>query len=138
MDMIDSKLVTELRRDARVSIVRLARAIGLSRTATQARITRLLDEGEIGGFTIKEGAHAAQTAHVLIKFKAGNKCAQVVPRLRQLTGIVAIHSVAGEYDLVLQIEADTNKGIGAIRKLISDVDGITDVTTMIVLERHLN
>ena len=69
VDMIDSKLVTELRRDARASIVRLARAIGLSRTATQARITRLLDEGVISGFTIREGARADQTAHVFIKFK---------------------------------------------------------------------
>ena len=138
MDMIDNKLVTELRRDARASIVRLARAVGLSRTATQARITRLLAEGVISGFTIREGARAAQTAHVLIKFKTGNKCAQVVPRLKPLAGIIAIHSVAGEHDLVLQIEAAINEGIGAIRKAISEVDGIADVTTMIVLERHLN
>jgi Lrp/AsnC family transcriptional regulator, leucine-responsive regulatory protein len=138
MDKIDNLLMTELRRDARAPIVALARAIGLSRSATQSRIKRLIDHGLIRGFTIIEGQHTAQTAHLLVKLKSGFKCASFTPKLKRLSGIVRIHSVTGTSDILIQCDAAAIDDIGSIRSAIVEMDGIDTVITMIVLERHLN
>lgn len=138
MDKIDNQLLTELRRDARAPIVVLARAIGLSRSATQARIKRLVDHGNITGFTIVESGHAAQTAHFLVKLKTGYKCKQILPALKKLAGVLQIHSIAGSFDILIQSEAAGMDGIEFIRVSIVETTGVENVTTMAVLERHLN
>lgn len=138
MDDFDAQLLTQLRRDARAPIVALANAIGLSRSATQARIARLIEQGQITGFTIVEGGKAAQTAHFFIKLSAGFKCTQVVPKLKKAVGVLSIHSIAGAFDIVVKAEAQTMEGIEALRASIVEIIGIADVTTMMVLERHLN
>ena len=138
MDKIDNQLMTELRRDARAPIIALARAIGLSRSATQARIKRLVDKGFITGFTIVESLQAAQTAHLLVKLKSGFKCAQIVPKLKKHSGIIRIHSVTGTSDILIQCESAATEGIETIRSAVVETPGVETVTTMIVLERHLN
>ena len=138
MDDFDALLPTQLRRDARAPIVSLASAIGLSRSATQARIARLIEHGHITGFTIVEGGKAAQTAHFFIKLKTGFKCAQVVPKLKKVAGVLSIHSIAGTFDILVKAEAQTMEGIEALRSSIVEISGIFEVTTMMVLERHLN
>ena len=138
MDAFDSLLLTQLRRDARAPIITLANAIGLSRSATQARIARLIDNGLVTGFTIVEGGKAAQTAHFLIKLQNGFRCAQVVSKLKKCAGIISIHSVAGAHDILVKAEADTMEGIETTRSFMAGTAGIAEVTTMMVLERHLN
>ena len=138
LDQIDQLLLSELRRNARAPIVGLARAIGLSRSATQARIKRLIDLGMISGFTIVESAKAAQTAHFSVKLKAGFKCIQIVPKLKTLAGVIRIHSVTGASDILIQCEAADMQGIELVRTSIVEISGVEAVTTMIVLARHLN
>lgn len=138
LDDLDQKLLIALRKDARASTVALARVIGLSRSATQARIDRLLKSFVITGFTTVESPRAAITSHFLIKLKAGFKCAQVVPKLKSILGIVSIHSITGSNDILLRAEAPSLDGIETVRRYLADVLGIETVTTMIVLERHLN
>ena len=55
MDEKDKLLLTLLRRDARRSIVALARDLNLSRSATQERLQKLQASGAIGAFTIVKG-----------------------------------------------------------------------------------
>jgi Lrp/AsnC family leucine-responsive transcriptional regulator len=139
MDAKDRLLLTLLRRDARRSIVALARDLGLSRSATQERLAKLRMSGAIGGFTVIEGAKGAadHTAHLLVRFQAGKQCAQVVPKLTKIPAIAAIHSVAGTIDLMVRVEAATMPEIEAARAAVVATPGVAEVTTFIVLERHL-
>jgi Lrp/AsnC family transcriptional regulator, leucine-responsive regulatory protein len=140
MDDKDILLLSLLRRDARLSFVALARELGLSRSATQDRLARLRSSGAIKGFTIIDGdaGKPAQTAHMTIRFVPGMTCAQVLPRLRRLPLVTAIHSVAGEIDLVLRVDAPDIAGIESMRVLIAAIPGIAHVTTLITLERHMD
>ena len=138
MDEFDALLLSLLRRDARAPVVTLAHSISLSRSATQARIARLIEQGHIRGFTIVEGGKAAQTAHFFIKLRSGYKCAQVVPKLKKEAGVLSINSIAGAFDILIKAEAQTMEGIESLRSTMVEIAGISDVTTMMVLERHLN
>jgi Lrp/AsnC family transcriptional regulator, leucine-responsive regulatory protein len=55
LDDKDEALLLALERDARASVVALAREIGLSRSATQERLGRLERSGAIAGYTVLRG-----------------------------------------------------------------------------------
>jgi Lrp/AsnC family transcriptional regulator, leucine-responsive regulatory protein len=139
MDDKDQLLIALLKRDARKPIVALARELGLSRSATQERLAKLLAKGHIRGFTVIEDSNTAmrQTAHLLVKLQPNKKCADVLPRLKKIPLIVAIHSVAGDLDLVLRIEAPTIAEVEHVRSSVAAVLGIHEVKTLISLEQHL-
>lgn len=52
IDQIDTRILTELDRDARQPISELARLVGLSAPSVTERVRRLQNEGVIRGFTI--------------------------------------------------------------------------------------
>ena len=139
MDEKDRLLLTLLRRDARRSIVALARDLGLSRSATQERLAKLQASGAISGFTIVEGARpgALQSAYLLLSFDTGYRCAQVVPKLKRIVGVAMIHSLTGPIDLILRVDGDSVADIEASRSAVAALEGVASVSTSIVLERHL-
>jgi DNA-binding Lrp family transcriptional regulator len=139
MDDKDKLLLTLLRRDARRSIVALARDLNLSRSATQDRLAKLQASGVISGFTLAEGsaAGARQSAYLMVTFEAGYRCAQVVPKLKQIPCVGLIHSLTGPVDLILRVDADAIADIEGSRAAIAAVNGVASVSTSIVLERHL-
>jgi Lrp/AsnC family transcriptional regulator, leucine-responsive regulatory protein len=139
MDDKDRLLLTLLKRDARRPVVALARDIGLSRSATQDRLARLQASGAIAGFTLAEGSagEARETAWLTVRFEPRKRCADVVPKLKRIPAIASIHSVSGAIDLVLRVEGENVAAIEATRSAIDAVPGIADVSTYIVLERHL-
>ena len=53
IDETDRQLLALLRRNARMPLVALARAVRLSRSAVQGRLARLERSGAIGGYTIR-------------------------------------------------------------------------------------
>ena len=53
-DKIDEQILEALRRDSRLPVTNLSRKVGRSRTAVQARLSRLEQDQQILGYTIKE------------------------------------------------------------------------------------
>ena len=139
MDDKDRLLLTLLRRDARRSIVALARDLGLSRSATQERLAKLQSSGAIAGFTVVEGSGggARQSAYLNVVFEPGRRCAEIVPKLKRLPGIAMIHSLTGPIDLMLRVDGDSVADVERCRSAVAAVPGVAAVTTAIVLERHL-
>ena len=139
MDDKDRLLMTLLRRDARASIVALARDLGLSRSATQERLAKLVSSGAIRGFTTVEGPGegARQSAYLMVSFEPGYRCAQVVPRLKKIAGIGLIHSVTGPTDLLLRLDGESVADFESARSAVAEVRGVASVSTAVVLERHL-
>ena len=139
MDEKDRLLLTLLKRDARRPVVALARDLGLSRSATQDRLARLQASGAIAGFTLAEGGAPAarETAWLMVRFEAGKRCAEVVPKLKCIPAVASIHSVSGVLDLILRVEGESVAALEAVRSAVAAVPGVADVSTHIVLERHL-
>ena len=52
-DEIDEQILEALRRDSRLPVTNLSRKVGRSRTAVQARLSRLEQDQQILGYTIK-------------------------------------------------------------------------------------
>lgn len=131
-------LVLALQRNARESLVSLARRIGLSRSATQERLRRLERDGVIAAYTVKLGKSEAPAtvALVSVAFSPGKTCEQVVPRLKSITEVKACLSLAGPVDLQLRVECASNAELEDIRRRIAHVPGIATVGTQVVLDEH--
>lgn len=136
MDDKDRLLLSLLRRDARRPIVALARDIGLSRTATQDRLAKLQSSGAIASFTIIDGdGRTRETAYLMIQLERGFRCAQILPHVRLIPTVEAIHSVTGAVDMIIRVAAEHVDGIEQARAEVASLAGVAQVTTHVVLER---
>jgi len=136
--MLDDKdriLVAALRRNARESLVSLARSVGLSRSATQERMRRLEREGVIRGYTVELASEhePAVRAMIAVTFEPGFRCRQVVPHLSGIPEITACHSLTGSIDLMIMVSCDSNATLNRVRDRIATVKGVATATTHIVL-----
>ena len=137
LDEIDEHLLSLLEKDARRTVVALAKAVGLSRTAVQGRLARLEDEGTIRGYTVVRGRgrEGAPVKAVLLLSIGTRPCATVIRRFEDWPEVLACWSVAGPtVDAVLVVEAATNEALGNLRSRLADVPGVTAITTAPVLK----
>lgn len=140
MDDKDRLLLTLLRRNARSSIVALARDLGLSRSATQERLAKLVASGAIAGFTTIEGdesSSARQSAYLMLTLAPGRRCAEVVPKLKKIPFVSLIHSLTGPTDLLLRVDGEGVADIEQARNAVAAVPGVATVATSVLLDRHL-
>ncbi|QCI65846.1 Lrp/AsnC family transcriptional regulator [Phreatobacter stygius] len=141
LDDRDRGLIAALRRNARESLVALARRVGLSRSATQERLRRLERDGVILGYTVRLGqaAEAAPVrALIAVSFTPGRNCDHVVPRLAGIPEILACQSLAGAIDLMLTVDCASTVALDQVRQAIASTSGVADATTHLVLRSHFD
>lgn len=132
LDRIDQALIDILGRNARTSVVALARGVGLSRSG----LARLERPGAIQGYTLRLGKGLSQARHhawLMVSYAVGFNCATVTPRIRALREIRSIFSLAGAPDLLVEVMADTADELDGIIDRIRRMPGIKSVSTHVVL-----
>jgi DNA-binding Lrp family transcriptional regulator len=137
LDEIDEHLLSLLEKNARKPVVKLAKAVGLSRTAVQGRLARLEDEGIIRGYTIvrRRGPEHAPVRALLLLSIGTRPCATVIRRFEDWPEVAACWSVAGPtIDAVLMVEASSNEALGDVRARLAEVPGVTSIATAPVLK----
>ncbi len=138
MDAVDEQLVALLQDDARRSMAELGREVGLSRTATLARVTRLERDGVIRGYhadvtTAPRADHVARVAIVV----STRDVAAYIRRLVAIDECQEVESVAGEYDLMARFSAETAGRLDAILDRLNGWRETVRTTTFVVLTRYV-
>lgn len=139
LDAKDEALLAALDRNARASVVELARRIGLSRSATQDRLARLERSGAIAGYTVRRGSISARSrlhAWLLVRYKDAVKCAHIVPQLKREQGVIAVFTLSGEPDVLVEVEADDTSQLDVLADRLRAIPGIARVTSHLVLAAH--
>jgi Lrp/AsnC family leucine-responsive transcriptional regulator len=142
LDELDQQLLHLLRGDARLPVAELGRRIGLSRTATLARVRRLEASGVIRGYHADVGrgpgrgydrGHAARVGIVV-------KTPDVASYVRKLSTIPELEEaegVAGEFDIIARFSAE---GAGRLDEILDRINGWRETyrtTTFMVLNRYI-
>src|SRR5262249_60928881 len=97
---------------ARLPLKTLAAKIGLARSSLRDRLARLEAEGVIRGYRAEiapeamDGAAGNVGAYLLLRLKR-TPALDLIADLKRIPGIVACSSVAGDIDLILQLNAAT-------------------------------
>jgi DNA-binding Lrp family transcriptional regulator len=139
LDDTDQRLLALLREDARASTSALARALGLSRTTVQSRLTQLQRRGVITGFTVTVApqAEGAQVwAHILITV-APRRSPGIEAALRRIPQVRTLHAVSGPFDLIAIVAAASVGELDRLLDRIGELDGVERTTSAIVLSTRI-
>lgn len=103
LDTIDRRLLIELLRDSRVSLRRLSEEMNVSPATLHNRLTKLVQEGVIRGFTaLVDYTKLGYSLSAIIMVKVNGKyLVEFEKEIANTDNIVAVYDVVGEYDVVL-------------------------------------
>jgi DNA-binding Lrp family transcriptional regulator len=135
MDDTDTRLLSELRRDGRAAISDLADSLGLSRATVRARMERLVERGEIAGFTVVTRADVTPSAvRALMMIGIEGKGAErTMARLAGLPAVQAVHSTNGRWDLIVDLATQTLQELDEVIFRIRNIDGVMTSETNLLL-----
>lgn len=138
-DSIDGRILDLMESNARAPISAIARAIGLSRSATIERLRRLERDGVILGYSARIARRTAHEAHCwfVLKLKKGTVCKAVPLKLARIPTVRTCHSVAGEWDLLVEIHCANPAQVAVMRDDLLRIDGVAEVFVLPVLIDHL-
>ncbi|ESX80283.1 Lrp/AsnC family transcriptional regulator [Mesorhizobium sp. M0142] len=136
----DQALLSLLRINARASTAELARRLGVSRTTVQSRIERLEQRGIITGYGVRLSPDYEQglvRAHVLLTVtpKLADK---VVRSLQSLPPVRTLHSVSGNFDMIVIVEAPSIRDLDTLLDQIGAMDGVERTSSSIILSTRID
>ncbi|AZO72664.1 MAG: winged helix-turn-helix transcriptional regulator [Mesorhizobium sp.] len=136
----EQALLSLLRANARASTAELARKLGVSRTTVQSRIERLEQRGIIAGYGVRLSPDYEQglvRAHVLLTVtpKLADK---VVRALQALPQVRTLHSVSGNFDMIVVVDAPSIRDLDALLDRIGAMDGVERTSSSIILSTRVD
>lgn len=135
MDDLDNALISALRVDGRAPLSKLADIVGVSRGTVQNRLDRLTDTGMITGFTVRtrEMPETRKVRAISLIEVTGKGAQAVIRQLRNIPGIVRLHTTNGRWDLVAEIEAEDLFGFDRVLNSLRLIEGIATSDTSLLL-----
>ena len=132
----DEELLSILRCNARASVSDIARALNVSRTAIQNRITKLENNGVIKSYTVELGSNYTEdliSINVSLKVNP-NLREKIYIILRKIHQISHVYSISGEYDLLVVLQIQSLKHLTAILDNICNLEGVERTNSSIILD----
>ena len=139
VDTLDRQLIELLKVNARLPVVRLAKALGCSRSTVQLRLKTLEDGGVITSYTVGVAlarSLASIRAMVLISMESKNE-PDVVRALSKRHEITKLYSVSGRYDLCAMLSTESTQELDAVIDRIRAIKGVMDTFSTILLSTKL-
>lgn len=144
LDSTDRALLTQLQKDATWSTDRLARHIGISKTAAWNRIQKLQQDGVIQrqvAILDPQKAGLPETFFIAVKTNKHQqtwlkKFHQVIKRHPE---IVEVHRLAGEVDYLMKVQvASTRDFDNLYKQVVAEIDlySVTSSLSMEVLKQE--
>jgi len=135
-DALDDKLIALLRTNARMTLTALAHAVGLSRTAVQARIGRLERDKVILAYraVLGEPADDGGLGAILSVTFSQRPCFPVVAKFRHWPEIIQYYSVTGPIDAYAVVRVKTPQALAELIDRLSAVPGVGAVSSAVMLK----
>jgi Lrp/AsnC family leucine-responsive transcriptional regulator len=140
MDELDQAILDVLEADGRIPVAELGRRIGLSRTATLARMRQLEIDGAIRGYhadVVRPQTAPTHEALVGLVVRAAD-LRIYVRRLQSFRELVHLDAVAGELDLVARVATAGADRLDQILDRINSWQETVRTTTFVVLRTYHN
>lgn len=140
MDKKDNEIISELRRNSRVTYSVLASITGLSRVTVRARLERLIKSGAILGFTIilKEDTQKAPIRGLTMLGIEGAGMNRIKRTLGGIPAVRAIHSTNGKWDLIVETGTDTVEELDIVLDQMRRIPGVRASETNLLLATQMN
>lgn len=140
LNPLDRQLVELLKVNARLPMVKLAKALGCARSTAQLRLKALEDGGVITGYTVGVASTRSASgirAMVLISIESQNE-SEVVRALTKRHEITKLYSVSGRYDLCAMVSTESTHELDVVIDKIRIIKGVVDTFSTILLSTKLD
>lgn len=144
LDDKDRDLLMQLQDDANQSTERLAKAVGISKTAAWNRIQRLQSLGIIQKYAVLLDAYKVglkETFFISIKTNQHNDdwLVRFNAMVNRYPQIVEAHRLTGDTDYLLKVQVASTRDFDTLyKRIVSDIDlySVTSNLSMQVLKQH--
>lgn len=135
MDEMDGRLIAALKRNGRASLSELAAQLGVTRSTVRVRLDKLVQGGEIAGFTVltRSDVRPDPVRGLMMLEIAGRGAEKTMKQLQRLPEVQAVHSTNGTWDLIAEIGTDTLEHFDQVLFAIRRFDGVTRSETNLLL-----
>jgi len=135
MDELDNHLIAALKRNGRASLSALASLLNVTRSTVRVRLDRLVQGGEIAGFTILTRSDVRPDAvrGLMMLEIAGRGAENIMKQLQRMSQVQAVHSTNGTWDLIAEIGTKTLEQFDQVLFTIRRMDGVTRSETNLLL-----
>jgi Lrp/AsnC family transcriptional regulator, leucine-responsive regulatory protein len=138
LEEIDTALLLALQGEGRMRLEDLARRVGLAPSSVHDRLRRLQRDGVIRKWTISVAPEALGLAVLaFVGVRASKPCSELVEPLGAIGEIEEMHSVAGQFSMLLKLRAPSTERLLEIIERIKRVPGVQDTETTIALKSFL-
>ena len=139
LDKKDFALLNALQKDASQRLEDLARTVSLAPSSVHDRLRRLQREQVIRGWTVKVDAGAVGLGVLaFISVAASTACSLVLPELQSLAPVEEVHSIAGEWCILLKVRVPDTAALLVLVDRLREIPGIEKTETTIVLKTQLD
>ncbi len=144
MDRIDRNILRELQGDGRMTIVELAKRVGLSKTPCVERVRRLESAGYILGYRALLNPEPLGAGHItFVQVTLGKTTSEALDEfnraVKRIPEIQGCYMIAGAFDYLLKVRT---RDIGAYRKLLGEriatLENVIQTSTFVVMENVMD
>lgn len=135
MDHLDGHLIAALKRNGRASLSELADQLGITRSTVRVRLDKLVQGGEIAGFTVLTRSDVRPDAvrGLMMLEIAGRGAEKTIQQLQRMGQVTAVHSTNGAWDLIAEIGTDTLEQFDQVLFEIRRMAGVIRSETNLLL-----
>ncbi|WOD06497.1 Lrp/AsnC family transcriptional regulator [Marinomonas sp. GJ51-6] len=138
-DQYDQKILGLLVNDARLSVSDISRQVNLSRSAVTERIKRMEDNGTITGYHAHTAVSKEEgvTAYLALTFRPLS-CDLVQPLVEAIPEVKLSHSISGDLDLLLLVQASSMSRLNDIRSEMDSWPNLDKIVTHMCLSKRID
>ncbi|WP_100637639.1 Lrp/AsnC family transcriptional regulator [Marinomonas polaris] len=138
-DHYDQKILALLVDDARLSVSDISRQVNLSRSAVTERIRRMEDNRTITGYHAHTSVSKEDgiTAYLALTFRPLS-CDLVQPLIEAIPEVKLAHSISGDLDLLLLVQASSMARLNTIRSEMDRWPNLHKIVTHMCLSNRLD
>lgn len=136
LDLLDLKIIEELKNNSRVSFNDISQKIDKTEATVRRRVKKLLEEGVIKRFTIDYNIDSKQNISATIKAVPDFKdIKRILKQLRAIEEIKNIWRLSGDCGLLMKVDiASIDKFNPLIEEKISQIQGIKIIETCFITD----
>ncbi len=134
------RILRELQRDGRLSVLELAKRVSLSPTPCARRLAKLVEDGVIRGFGARVDPKALGLAIEVVVQVTLERQANTIPEafrnaILRRDEVVACYAMTGDTDYLLQVMVPDIDSLNRfLMEALLNLEGVRDVRTSLVLE----
>jgi len=139
VDTLDKDLIALLKVNARLPVVKMAKALGCARSTVQVRLKALEDSGAITGYTVSLAKSRASGVNALVLVTVESQSEpDVVLTLSRRHEVSKLYSVSGRYDLCAMVHSETTEDLERVINRVRAIKGVTDTLTTMLLSTKVD